>query len=197
MDRGSETQLQVTGNLNWTGQCSKGQNTISNCTQIWMVEPVVLTEIPNLINNMLYYRPSDMKGCFWHCKKWQIHPFISKGTLLLFKKSLIESTMWKITPGHTQLHLCVFFTCLATLSLQNKLVWLQLLFTYENVPVCLLTCVFSIHIFNGNCVFSVCIYTHTTIPVSLLRCVLFRVIFVSKYKWSSPSLCYLEKVNCK
>ena len=24
--------------------------------------------------------PLDMKGCICHCKKWQIHPFISKGT---------------------------------------------------------------------------------------------------------------------
>ena len=26
------------------------------------------------------YLPLDMKGCICHFKKWQIHPFISKGT---------------------------------------------------------------------------------------------------------------------
>ena len=27
--------------------------------------------------------PLDVKGCIWHFKKWQIHPFISKGGIVI------------------------------------------------------------------------------------------------------------------
>ena len=40
------------------------------------------------------HTPLDMKGCIGHFVKWQIHPFISKGTNL----------MWPFKPNSSNLH---------------------------------------------------------------------------------------------
>ena len=34
-----------------------------------------------MIYDMIYIVPLDTKVCIWHFVKWQIHPFISKGTI--------------------------------------------------------------------------------------------------------------------
>ena len=44
--------------------------------------------------NCIYIVPLDMKGCICHFVKWQIHPFISKGTIWFLEGfRLIEITL--------------------------------------------------------------------------------------------------------
>ena len=59
-------------------------------------EVIIINNVarPNLSNNSIwemyichiYFVPLDMKGCMCHFKKWQIHPFISRGTTYHFIK---------------------------------------------------------------------------------------------------------------
>ena len=34
-----------------------------------------------IFDSVVHIAPLDMKGCICHFTKWQIHPFISKGTI--------------------------------------------------------------------------------------------------------------------
>ena len=56
MDRGSETQLQVTENLNWIGRCSKGTSNSMHMTILCFVITPIIMSWPCIMN----YWPCDL-----------------------------------------------------------------------------------------------------------------------------------------
>ena len=44
---------------------------------------VSYTQQAGEVGHTIYIAPLDMKGCICHFSKWQIHPFISKGTIMV------------------------------------------------------------------------------------------------------------------
>ena len=90
----------------------------------------------------------------------------SMQTLVMFSGIVsTASSPWSTRTYATAL-VCFFYLCGYAISTKQPCVYLQKYTCF--LPAC---SVFSVFLFHGRCVLSVCVYTHTAIPVCLTVCV--------------------------
>ena len=67
---------------------------------IWIIVVMYIYDVSKCPD---YNVPLDMKGCICHFTKWQIHPFISKGTIITCN---VQCRMWWCAPEPKRVNVC-------------------------------------------------------------------------------------------
>ena len=59
------------------------------------------------VDDLILSDNMGMKGCVWHFTKWQIHPFISKGTVTIYLNACLNTYFLPLNTSTPPVDMCI------------------------------------------------------------------------------------------